>query len=113
MGFLANTYFKNNVMNKLERLFENKEFICLLENIMDSYRDRSGLGPEQKFKRNPYDNLIESGMFTIEGIKSECFTIIGSHSNLSRSKRDAILSIVGKAATLLQREYKSRRLPIQ
>lgn len=97
-------------MNKLERLFENKEFIYFLKEIMESYRDRSGLGQEQKFKRTPYDGLVELGMFTVEGIKSECFKIIEYNSNLSRNKRDAILSIVGKAAYLLQKEQKKRRL---
>ena len=72
---------------------KNEKFNALLEEEIESYYNRPSPPIGQKYKRTPFDALIEAGKFTVPQLQNEFLKIINNKSTLPRSQRSAIMML--------------------
>lgn len=87
----------NNKDNKptLDKVIDSDEFKRLLNNRVQSYLMRPLPQTGLRYKRTPYDYLIDNGLFTVEGIIGEFRKIVEHKSSMSKSVRDCISITIG------------------
>jgi hypothetical protein len=83
---------------ELNEIINDSKFNEFLQGKIDDYNERPVLPIGQRYKRTPFDGLKEEGKFSIGSIRAEFTLIENRETSLSRSKRDAITSIVFEAA---------------
>jgi hypothetical protein len=83
---------------ELNDIINDSKFNDFLQERIDAYNKRPVLPIGQRYKRTPFDGLKEEGKFSIGSIRAEFTLIENRETNLSRSKRDAITSMVFEAA---------------
>lgn len=82
----------------VKEVIESPEFKKILAAKIKSYNERGGLKSGQRFKRTPYDTLIDRRQFTVEYLSEEFFRIDTGISTLSSNLRRSIGSLVIESA---------------
>jgi hypothetical protein len=83
---------------ELDEIINDSKFNEFLQGKIDDYNKRPVLPIGQRYKRTPFDGLKEDGKFNVESIRAGFARITNRETSLSRSKRDAITSIMFEAA---------------
>jgi hypothetical protein len=84
-------------INPIEALKDGK-FNDFLQGQIDTYNYRPIPEKGRRYKRTPLDGLKDEGKLNAESIRAEFVKIANKETNLSRAKRDAIISIIFETA---------------
>lgn len=81
-------------MTKVKDVLEDVKFNEFLGYEIEAYNNRPLPGEGLRYKRTPYDNMKEAGIFNVEGIRTKFIEMANGKGNLPRSQRDAITGLV-------------------
>jgi hypothetical protein len=88
-------------MTKVKDVLEDVKFNEFLGYEIEAYNNRPAPGEGLKYKRTPFDNIKEAGLFNVEGIRAKFIEMAEGKGNLPRSQRDAITGLVFKVCQLV------------
>ena len=80
-----------------QELLKSDEFRKQLEVNIAQFKNRPAPPAGQKYRRTPYDELKERGLFTPVQLRNEYVRILAKDSKLSSSLRKAVYDIVNGA----------------
>jgi hypothetical protein len=85
-------------MGTSKEVIEDVKFNEFLGYEIEAYNNRPEPGKGLRYRRTPYDGMKDTGIFNIEGIRSEFEKLANRVSRLPRAQKDTIVSLVFKVA---------------
>lgn len=82
----------------VKEVLERQECKEILGQMIESYNHRPAPEKGRRWRRTPYDNLKDKGLFTSEALTEEFFRVDTGVSDLPKSERTAVGEIVIEAA---------------